>query len=220
MADLEIATHIQCLPEDLSDLFERFAQCAQPLEPDTNQLRVWLESIRWSPDGSGFGELGAPLLLYTHGPEHTVLTAKPHVLGYTASAIPGVKIPWVEIGLVLENGTEDYAICVSGSWGYPRAFGRAVLEVMWRLSQCFLNSGVYFNDGPSVDRPWKALINQGKYLWDFDLAIIPDQLAPRFISQPGGYARVVLPGGIAIARLAAWVDNPLDSASGLITDFT
>ena len=96
--------------------------------------------------------LGEPLALRSNGPEPMELTAKPNIFGYSAAMMPGSTLPWVELSLVLEDGTEEYAVCVSEPWTYPliwkypRVFGIAVLEIMWRLRLGFPDSGVYFTN--------------------------------------------------------------------------
>ena len=65
----------------------------------------------------------------------------------------------------------------------------------------------------STDKAWDALIRESELgdddLWDFDLAIMPDQLAPRFNAPLAGYGRIALPRAIGLVRLASWLENPL-----------
>jgi hypothetical protein len=223
--DLEITTHAPCSAETLPALLERFAQCLEPLGADTDTLRAWLATLEWylgEDEGCGWG-LGPQVTLRTHGSEHMELVVNPHLFLYPAEMLPGSTGPWVALSLVLEDGTIAYEVCVSepgiypDEWRFPRAFGVAALDVMWRLMHGFPDDGVYLADDGSMDVSWVALFAGGEGLWGgkgkvggFDLALIPDPVAPRYSAMPEGYAQTPFPGAIGFTRLAVWIENPLD----------
>ena len=66
--------------------------------------------------------------------------------------------------------------------------------IIWKVAQDFSaefhESGVFFNDSPTVNEPWYSVIGRKGDLWAFDLALIPTQLATQFWPVPEGYADI------------------------------
>ena len=213
MVDLEITTHVRCLEEDLPALLQRYVKMLQAAGFSTQGLEERLASITWEPDGSGFGFLGNPLTddLTTLSGES--LAVRPYVLGYTDATIEELETPWVQLSLVFEGHMVE--LMMNSVSGKMRAGANTIIwETAQQFSGEFHESGVFFNDSPTVNEPWYSLSGREGDLWAFDLALIPTQLAPQFWPVPEGYAYIHLSETLGLARLISWEVVPWTDGHG------
>lgn len=215
MADLEITTHVQCHARDLQSVLARYQQVLdRVVGTRRSQLSEWLNRITWDPDDGGFVQVGSPLPFDGLSIDRRVIEAEPYVVGYADASVPGDELPWVQLSLVI--GNEQAALLVDEASGrYKPGVGKVVWSATQEFAQVFCESAVFFNDGPSVNEPWKALIEANGDLWAFELALIPYNLAARFQVMPADMMRIALPDRIGYAldscwRLPPWHEGTVD----------
>lgn len=209
MSDYEVTTHVQIPEHALHDALERFEHALRGMGAEEPWLGQWLASTDWNDDGSGFVSLGPSLQLRALTWHGLALIAKPYVLGYTDYAIPGTKLPWVQLSLVIEDADGQLLEWLqNGHWKYRVGLGHQVWGAVVRLGGASPGSGVYFSDSATVDEPWDALREGTGDVWTFDAALIPPELASHFLRLPAGYAQVELPEGKAFARQDRWLTLP------------
>jgi hypothetical protein len=208
--EFEVATHLKCPEAELGDKLRLFAMILEDLgAPDLTA--EWLSSIMWESDGSGFGYLGSPVPLTHIRLNGEVVTARPHILGFTEFALPGTTAPWVEFSLLFEGDWIIlYFVGDEERWQYVPGVGRAVWSVIQAYARRSPDSAVFFNVSPLVSEPWSALIGRGGHLWGFDTASVPDSLAEIFQPVPQGYSQTVRENRIGFARDAFWQVPPWD----------
>lgn len=209
--EVEVATHFKCPEVELGNKLQLFAGILEDLGAPPDLTAEWLRSISWESDGSGFGYLGNPVPLNQIRLNGEVVTARPHILGYTEIALPGTTVPWVELSLLFEGEwLINHFVGSEERWHYVPGVGRAVWSVIQTYARRSPVSGVFFNVSPLVDEPWHALLGRGGDLWAFDVASIPRSLAETFQAAPQGYSQMVSENRISFARDAFWEVLPWD----------
>lgn len=135
------------------------------------------------------------------------LRAAPHVLGYTPDAFPGQDRRWLEVGLLFE--TEELQTGSSFSTReYKPGLGSAIWNLMKHFGPAFGDIGVFFTDEAQDGRPLQGILDETSSRWEFDLAWIPEKNARLFLPIPDAFVPQSVPGGVGIARKAAWSDPP------------
>lgn len=209
--EFEVATHLKCPEPELGDKLRLFARILEDLGASSDLTTEWLRSISWESDGSGFGYLGNPMPLDQMRLNSEVVSARPHILGYTEFALPGTTVPWVELSLVFEgHWLITHFVGSDERWQYVPGVGRAVWSVIQTYARRLPDSGVFFNVSPLVDEPWHALLGKNGNLWAFDAASVPGSLAETFQPVPQGYSQAVRENRIGFARDSFWQVPPWD----------
>lgn len=207
MADLEITTYVRCREDALTELLQRYANLLQSIGFTDQHVQEQLANVTWEPDGSGFGFLGEPLASDVITMTGHPVIARPYILGYTDAAIAGLKLPWVQLSLMFEGRMVDlFMDRISGKMR-PGA-GAVIWRIAQDISKEFHESGVFFNDSPTVNEPWYSLTDREGNLWAFDLALIPEHLAALFWPVPEGYTPIRLSEALGLARLVSWESVP------------
>lgn len=209
MTEFEVATYLECPEPELVSKLRLFASILEDLGVSPMLTADWLASISWEDDGSGFGCMGDPLQLNRIRLNGDVVTARPHLLGYTDLALPGTPVPWVQLSLFFEGEWEIPHVAGSEvRWRYIAGIGRLIWRVIQAYSVRMPDSAVFFNDYASVNEPWYALLGVGGNLWDFDVASVPGSLARIFQPVPDNYAQMAGQNRIGFARMAYWQIAP------------
>lgn len=203
MTDYEITTHVRCDEDTLALLLERFARMLHSLGFTGKDLDSRFDQVAWEPDGGGFAHMCKPVTNHGITLDGQLLQARPYILGYTQA--PGT--PWLQLSLVFDSDTVK-AMRDSTTYIMRRGTGAAIWRIARGYAATFPHFAIFFSDFPSVNLPWKALTGRQGDLWWFDLAVIPESLAPRFMPIPDGYSSLELAGAVAIAPQAPWGTLP------------
>lgn len=214
---LSIETYGHYPEETLSPFLNSSRQLLENLGYTGKEVEAWLAQIVWEPDGSGFGSSFEPGVslekVVVNG--HPLL-AKPIVNGWTQVSIPQLQEAWVSLTLAFETQTERQNLDNMSSFSvnyvqghrYQPGVGKAVWSIMRQCSDLFPQTLVYFTNEAQADESWNALLASQEKIWEFEAAIIPYSLAPRFTAVPSEFVRTRLPEGMGFARATCWSTLP------------
>jgi hypothetical protein len=173
-------------------------------------IDVWPDQIDCSEPGYVFVNPAAPWQTLDGPP---ALHVRPSVLGW--DDILEFHISFEAERLTQEViGYTDEGYRTAVAWQYHRAIGVQLWHWMRKFSLTFPDFGVYPTLDGSGGVPGEALIAGNGDLWQFDLALVPHDLAERFVVVPENYHRSILGYGIALARTNMWPEYPWDNKSG------
>jgi hypothetical protein len=214
---LSVEAFARC-PEDgtLAEILGRYRQLLLRLGYAHPHLDEWLAQIRWDPeyDGLAGGVVLEPSPLEQVTFHNLSIQAKALVLGNTPESMPSLGgYYWVDLDLDMDEVQFASQVTDWPDFYFPGA-GRPIWQLLRAYGQFLGTYGVYFvSEASDTTGVLEALITEQPVVrWDFEVALIPPALAPRFEPISPEFTAAQVPEGLALARSELWPVLPWDQS--------
>lgn len=194
----EITTYILAPKTKLPALLQCHQAALEQLGLLNEEVARWLASIDWSPDEDYLESAPYPTI-ELQGASTTLQVRPAAIWDYDPPRMGG----WYQFGLLFE--TEQ----VMDMTLYPGLeFLPAPSSMIWRamriFAQAFPGVVIYFlHEAAELPMLYVLETQQGN-LWQFELALLPSFLVPRFEPIPDTYTCQEVTEGLAVAQRACW----------------
>jgi hypothetical protein len=188
------------------DAISRFGAVLHACGIRNARVEEFLRTVHWEEPAEGFVFTGHHAWV-EFAADGFHLRGAPHILGFTPEFAPGQGRAWLELGMLFE--TEELQTGSSFStWEYKPGLGSAIWNLMTHFGPAFSEVGIFFTDEVQDGQPLEGIVEGTDARWQFDLAWIPESNAPLFPLRPDAFIHHRVPGGVGVARKAAWSDPP------------
>jgi hypothetical protein len=212
--DVCVEAYMPCPDGGIPELVERFRALLDQLGCDNAFMQAWPAEMGWDDEDCWYGPTAGPprrvSKLTIAGKE---LESTAIVSGWSSCDIPGLRGHWLSWELCFgTEGDEQYLVTASAFSPVVSTYISGVGHALWQVMRAFhaeLPDVPVFCvfEGWEGDA-WEAWETGRGDLWSFDAALVPNQLASRFIPLPEDYVAETLPEGTALARREVWPALP------------
>lgn len=203
----QIQTYAECDEDAFYNMTEQYRGVLEQLKCTNTAMLDWLTDMQWpTSDDDDFGDIYAASFTLTPHDAQPILCAGMDVAIYTAIPVHSLEeqFPWVGINILFDMAD----LHADSTSVYKAGVGASLWQIMGELAQVFHEVGVYFTNEWQENRSWRAIIEDTREPWSFDLGIFPRELADHFSHIPVGFQGTVTPQSFGFAQTNRWLTLP------------